>query len=272
MDLNEVILRFFRDDVEGILILDGEGKVLYEDARSAEIYRRAPYWKSACPPPAKGQHGECWDLPNAAGGKPYMVTTSTFTEGDKMFQVHFFTDSSLYMELFRDISGYSRELKAEKEHDGMTGLFNKGKLMELKGSLFRNQDSIAVFNLDVNNLKYMNDTFGHEAGDQLIRKAAQSLKRIEARNVMPFRVGGDEFMVIALHITRDQAEELFHRWEEALAELNRAEDGITCVVACGMAYGEKGYDPDELFALADQRMYEDKQAKKRAMKQENKQE
>ena len=134
--------------------------------------------------------------------------------------------------------------------------------MEMKRTLFRNQDAIAIFNMDVNNLKQVNDTLGHEAGDRLIRKAAESLKRIEARNVIPFRTGGDEFVLAAIHVDKAGAEKIRQAWEKALAELNEAEDGVPCTVACGFAFGEKGYDLEEILARADQAMYEDKKRKK----------
>ena len=203
-----------------------------------------------------------WDLLHSDSKKTYMVVTSTFTDKDGMKQIHHMMDTSIYTSLYRDMTNYSRTLKTEKDHDGLTGLYNKGKFMEMKRTLFRKQNTIAVFNMDVNNMKYMNDHFGHEAGDRLIRKAAESLKRIEARNVMPFRIGGDEFVVVAIHVTREEAEKIRQNWENGLDELNRAGDGIPCVIACGFAFGEKGYDPDEVFALADERMYEDKKAKK----------
>ncbi len=150
----------------------------------------------------------------------------------------------------------------------MTGLYNKGKFLSLRQSLFRKQKSLAVFNMDVNNLKYVNDNFGHEAGDKQIRKAADSFRQIEARNVLPVRVGGDEFIVAALQLSREEAEQLRARWEAGLAELNRADDGIRCVIACGMAYDEEGYDLEALLAEADKRMYEDKIAKKRTAGQD----
>ena len=106
------------------------------------------------------------------------------------------------------------------------------------------------------------DKYGHEAGDRLIRKAAESLKRIEARNIIPFRVGGDEFIVIAIHVSREDAEKIGQRWTEGLAEINRAEESFPCRIACGFAYGEKGFDLEEILALADRLMYEDKKADK----------
>ncbi len=256
------ILRFFREDIGGILITDGDGNVLYSDAKAAFIRTEKTNWKAACPAPRPGQKAETWDLLHTDGGKTYMVITSTIMDGNEMRQIHHLVDTSLYIGLYRDITEYSKSLQIQKERDRLTGLFNKGKLMEMKRNLFVRQETIAVYNMDINGLKQVNDTIGHEAGDRLIRKAADSLKAIEARNIMPFRVGGDEFIVVAIHVTRENAENILRKWEGALEALNRQDDGLPCTVACGFAFGEKGFDMEEVFALADQRMYEDKKAKK----------
>ena len=260
--LNDVILKFIREDISGILITDEDGNVLYEDEETAFVREERTNWKAACPTPRPDQHAELWDLLWLDGDKMYMVVTSTFTDEGKMDQIHHLVDTSMYMDLYRDITGYSKELKNEKDHDSLTGLYNKGKFMELRESLFRGQQTIAVFNMDVNNLKEMNDTYGHEWGDKLIRKAADSLKAIEARNVIPFRVGGDEFFLIAIHIKQEDVDKIRRKWEEALARLNSLDDGVSCVIACGVAFGEGEYDFEQIFALADQRMYEDKKRKK----------
>ncbi len=269
MERNELILRFFMEDVGGVRITGEDGRTIYEDERSSLILRGDTNWDTACPLPREGQRGERWDLLNRESGRSYMVISSTFREGDETLQFHHLVDSSDYMELFRDLGGYSKSLKHEKEHDGLTGLYNKGKFIALKGSLFRDQKSLTVFNMDVNNLKYMNDNFGHEAGDKLIGKAAESLRRIEARNILPFRVGGDEFIVVALRLSREEALRLREDWEAGLRELNASDDGINCVVACGMAHGEEGYDLEALLAEADRRMYEDKLTKKRSSGESN---
>ena len=79
------------------------------------------------------------------------------------------------------MNGVMREkLVYASEHDGLTGLYNKAKYLEMAEKEFQSLDSIAIFNFDVNNLKKMNDQFGHEAGDKLIIKAANS-----SRNVIP---------------------------------------------------------------------------------------
>ena len=259
---DDIILRFFREDVGGILITDGDGKILYEDEKTAFIRTGKTNWKAACPPAVPGQKGVMWDLLHSDSGKTYMVITSTYAEENGLKQIHHLVDTSLYMNLYRDITDYSKTLQTQKDHDGLTGLYNKGKFMEMKRTLFSQQETIAIFNMDVNNLKQTNDNYGHEAGDMLLRKAAASLKRIEARNVMPFRMGGDEFLVVVIHVTKENAEAIRRDWEEGLAELNRMEDGIHCVIACGFAFGDEGFDLDETLALADKRMYEDKRDKK----------
>ena len=146
--LDQAILRFFRDDIGGILITDEDGNVLYEDGQTSFIRTEKTNWKAACPPPVPGQKKQTWDLVRSGSGKTYMVLTSSFTDEEGLRQIHHLVDTSLYMDLFRDVTAYSRALQAEKEHDWMTGLYNKGKFMELKRSLFQNQDSLAVFNMD----------------------------------------------------------------------------------------------------------------------------
>ncbi len=262
--LRDLMFRFFTDDVGGPLITDGEGKTVHEDARVRAVLQGDTNWGTACPAPREGQRGERWDLINKDSGHTYMVVSSTYKDGEDVLQFHHFTDSSEYTKLFRDINDYSGVLRYEKEHDSMTGLYNKGKFMSLKESLFRDRESLTVFNMDVNNLKYMNDNFGHEAGDALIKKAAESLQRITSRSVLTFRMGGDEFLAVALNHTREKALQLLEKWKAGLEELNRRDDGIECVIACGFAYGEKGYDLDRLLDEADRLMYEDKKAKKAA--------
>ena len=151
----------------------------------------------------------------------------------------------------------------ESEHDGMTGLYNKAKYLAMKESEYTALDSIGIFNLDVNNLKKMNDEFGHEAGDKLLIKAANSIRKVTNNKVHGYRMGGDEYLLIACNVTKEELDSIRDRWEQELARLNTADDGINCVIAIGAVYGEAGYDFDALMKEADALMYEDKKAKKK---------
>ncbi|SEQ11313.1 diguanylate cyclase (GGDEF) domain-containing protein [Lachnospiraceae bacterium RM5] len=165
----------------------------------------------------------------------------------------------LYME-----NGLLHEkMRYENEHDHLTGLYNKGKYLRMLEHDFNNYDSIAIFNLDVNNLKKVNDTMGHEMGDKLIIKAANSVHMVEGENVFGFRMGGDEFMLIAKNVSKEEALQIKDEWENSLKLLNEKEKDLECIIACGMAYGKGGYDLEKLFREADELMYEDKKSKKK---------
>ena len=156
------------------------------------------------------------------------------------------------------------EIIHESEHDKLTGLYNKGKYLARLKDEYPRLDSVAIFNFDVNYLKQTNDTYGHEAGDRLLMKAAASIRRVTSENVHGYRLGGDEYLMIACNGRAADVPALQARWEEALAEVNReVDDGIPCIVAVGTAFAEKPYDFAELMKLADARMYEDKRRKKK---------
>lgn len=161
-------------------------------------------------------------------------------------------------------NGMMREkLIYDSEHDGLTGMYNKGKYLAMLETEYQNLDSIGIFNFDVNNLKKMNDTYGHEAGDKLIIKGADSIRKVTSSTVHGYRMGGDEFLMIACNVTQEQVQELKQRWEKELARLNTLEDGIECVIAAGVVFGDKGYDFAALMKEADELMYEDKKKKKK---------
>jgi diguanylate cyclase (GGDEF)-like protein len=151
----------------------------------------------------------------------------------------------------------------ESEHDHLTGLFNKGKFIELQENLFEGADSITVYNMDVNYLKRTNDLLGHRAGDLLIKKAADSIKAITGHNtshdVYGFRTGGDEFIVVAVNKTLPESEEILGDWKAGLDELNRG-DGPECIIACGMCHKNAPFSFNEVFSEADNLMYEEKRA------------
>jgi len=86
------------------------------------------------------------------------------------------------------------ELKASM--DEMTGLYNKNRLLALLDEKVYDSQNIAVIYWDVNRLKYVNDNFGHIAGDRLIIKVAEAIRSSARKDDAAFRYGGDEFVMI----------------------------------------------------------------------------
>jgi len=104
---------------------------------------------------------------------------------------------------------------------------------------------------------------GHEAGDKLLIKAANSIRKVTSNKVHGYRMGGDEFLLVACDVTKEELDILKDRWEKELERLNTLDDGINCVIAVGVVYGTKGYDFSALMKEADELMYIDKKAKKK---------
>ena len=167
------------------------------------------------------------------------------------------------VKLYAENALMREKLIYDSEHDHLTGLYNKGKYLDRIDNEYKNRKSIAIFNFDVNNLKKMNDTYGHEAGDRLIIKAADSIRKVTKTNVHGYRMGGDEFLMVAVDISEEEALSLKQRWEDELLRLNTIDTDINCVMALGMTYGEGDYDLQTLLSQADELMYEDKKRKKK---------
>ena len=201
----------------------------------------------------------------------YVFNYLTYKYGDALSNAVVSVYSMIVLALFvwafsviiRNINATNAAIEAqyEAEHDKLTGLYNKGKYMMLKENRFDNPGSIALFNFDVNNLKYINDNFGHEYGDELIIKAAKSIHAVTTDNVFGFRMGGDEYAMVAVNVTEKEVDRIYNNWKQSLEELNTQGD-VCCVMACGVKYSEGEFDPDELFHQADELMYLDKKARK----------
>ncbi len=160
-----------------------------------------------------------------------------------------------------------KELKAEKElarRDELTGVKNLTAYKELEaavqGSIDNGVDylAFALVVCDANNLKQINDTYGHTAGDEYIKAAAGLLCDIYVHSPV-FRVGGDEFVIFLSGRDYLSRYELMDRLRGRVIENKETGDGV--ILASGMAEyrPESDFFISDLFERADKEMYEDKQ-------------
>ncbi len=189
-------------------------------------------------------------------GNKYVILVGKDEENGKIALIDLSINS--IVSLFIENSILRDKILFESEHDKLTGLYNKRKYFSLRKTNFSDTSSMAVFNFDVNNLKHINDNYGHEYGDKLIVMAAESIKAVLSENVLGFRMGGDEFVVTALNITEEETENILKEWKASLDKLNDMNDHMFCSMACGMAFGNGSSDHDELYEKADKLMYENK--------------
>ena len=151
--------------------------------------------------------------------------------------------------------------------DPLTGLYNHGQIHERLEEEFarasRNGQPLAVMMLDMDNLKYLNDSCGHLVGDEVLRfVAGLFVKALRVSDVLG-RYGGDEFLAVLPETGRAQAEQLGQRIVSLLAEhpfspadsAQQVPVGVSIGVAC---YPEDGAENRKLLALADAALYEAK--------------
>ena len=154
----------------------------------------------------------------------------------------------------------SRELESLANTDPLTGLHNlrylQAQIRQLLGVYKRYELPFAVLLLDIDGLKRVNDSHGHQAGDRVLMQVAMSLRR-GIRNVdTAARLGGDEFCVLAPNQKAAAAQILAERLAEAIEkDVTTPEEpgvGISIgVVSCP----EHGEEPEQLMEVADRAMY-----------------
>lgn len=143
----------------------------------------------------------------------------------------------------------------DANHDGMTHTLNKRCYQNMK-SVFKKCNSICIIYFDVNNLKLMNDTLGHENGDMVIKRAAEYIKNFTGQNDYCFRMGGDEFLMVMTDCTFRQIDDVIEKLEaEAPYILNSHSDPMKCALSFGYAYAKGEYSYDELLTEAEENMY-----------------
>lgn len=144
--------------------------------------------------------------------------------------------------------------------DGLTGLGNRTAYDERLETLKKRALTIFVF--DINNLKYVNDTFGHPSGDELIRAGAETIASVFGDIGKCYRTGGDEFVCLTDSIV--DADDYADRFHKKIMEFNRTNTlEFPLVIAMGYEPFDGGSDIALAVEAADQKMYENKKKLKK---------
>ena len=172
---------------------------------------------------------------------------------------------------------YARNLSAARKMatiDSLTGVKNKHAYVQWEekineGIKERTQEPFAVVVCDINNLKAVNDLYGHKEGDVCIRNACSKICRVFSHSPV-FRTGGDEFVVILLGEDYSQREKLMEQINELPVDRSKIRIGET--VAAGMVEYNKElhFSLLSVFEEADKAMYVRKQELKESFSPDNK--
>jgi diguanylate cyclase (GGDEF)-like protein len=151
-------------------------------------------------------------------------------------------------------------------HDSMTGLYNRAFFENELGRLSRGRTfPVSIIIGDLDNLKRVNDTYGHKSGDALICQTASILLDTFRGEDIIARLGGDEFAVIIPCLEEIIIQKILVRLQKKIDEYNIEQEnpGKKINLSLGTATAEDNFKTEDLFKLADQRMYREKNGKRK---------
>lgn len=164
-----------------------------------------------------------------------MIITKDVTEREKMVEV----------------------IRKASVTDNLTGLYNRRFFDTVFDELITNQEPFGIIMADINGLKYVNDNYGHEAGDKLIIQAAENLIQSVRKADYIFRFGGDEFVVLVCEDNPEAITTICSRIKEK--NIQPTPSGpIGVNLSIGFCSSSEETGAREVFACADEKMYQDK--------------
>ena len=232
-----------------------------------------PSYKNTC--------GRCWLIAGTmCGGKPLGGFASKYkscTECE-VYQAAVLSDpiDEVYEHLITlvfSLRDKQLELKSLALHDELTGLFNRAYFelvikQEVKKAN-RYGGGFTVFMIDIDNFKYINDTYGHLHGDGILREFALILKNSIRESDILIRYGGDEFMIISHGTSTLDNSAIASRISHSISQWNGeyGSENYSLSFSHGCAVFDKSKDLKEVLEEADARMYKNKEQNRQNRKQ-----
>ena len=147
------------------------------------------------------------------------------------------------------------------ERDSLTGLYNHSltfkKTEELINLIGKEYESVTVGLIDIDDFKVVNDTYGHQKGDEVLVRFGQLLLSFKMYNSIVGRYGGDEFVVALPNLKRIDIKDRFRNLGKEMDKL-KEELGVEITFSAGIAIYQKGDSAKDLIYKADIKMYESK--------------
>lgn len=140
-------------------------------------------------------------------------------------------------------------------HDPLTGIMNRSAFDHLCALLKKASTPIAMILIDVDKFKEINDSYGHEVGDKVLKKVGSLMNSFFRSDDYPIRIGGDEFVIIMNGVDEESRQAIRHKINLINREMKDTSDGLPPVsLSVGVAFSPKGYT-DDLYKQADKALY-----------------
>jgi diguanylate cyclase (GGDEF)-like protein len=198
---------------------------------------------------------------------------------DKMDSDQFNSSDIALIELFSQLVGASigniklfEKIQRQATTDGLTGLVNHKTFYEiLEKELWRSRrygGRISLIMVDVDNLKNINDAYGHRAGDKAIRQISKKIKECIRQIDTAARYGGDEFAIILLNSSLEDATIVARRMVDAVANSHTTwqKEQIPLSISVGLGQYDPETTPEDITSRSDQALYMAKQAGKNTVR------
>ena len=201
----------------------------------------------------------------------YIITNSDFPLRSALFHslIMNISQSAEHVQKLLSLNHTVRRLDRLYVIDPLCGIYNRNGFVRQADRMFRQcmekGDTIMIAFIDMDGLKYINDTFGHDEGDFALQQLASVIRDTCADGSVCARFGGDEFIVAASGVTEDAGNRLEAGFKHHLAEINRNLGKPYTLSASIGAFVTDAAENMNLFSLiaqADQMMYEQKKRKK----------
>jgi len=198
---------------------------------------------------------------------------------DKADNVFFSCEDIALIELFSQLVGASigniklfEKMQRQATTDGLTGLVNHKTFYEtLEKEMWRSRrygGKVSLIMVDIDNLKRINDTYGHRAGDKVVIEVSKRIKQCVRQIDTAARYGGDEFTVILPNTPLDDAVIVSQRMVNMVAKspVVWQKDQIPLSISVGVGQYDSDTHPEDITSRSDQALYEAKQAGKNTVR------
>ena len=188
--------------------------------------------------------------------RPLQVYTRQIKRDEKLVltgasELRYLADA--YNHIYEENRERTRNLQHAAERDGLTGLYNRGAFDQL---LREHKQNVALLLIDVDYFKDVNDTYGHDVGDAILRKVANRIERQFRATDLPCRIGGDEFAVIVTDVTPELRTVIASKVEALRVALTDVSDGLPKVtLSVGIAFSALVGSEQSIFKAADRALY-----------------
>ena len=158
-----------------------------------------------------------------------------------------------------DVKKYQIKLERLASTDPLTKLYNRRYFNEVSHTLIdqslKTGASLSLMIIDIDNFKTINDTYGHQAGDEILIALAKKLKKCVRKNDIIARIGGDEFIILLPNATQSNSIKIAENIRKEVATIDLSHYNISFTISLGLATLQKGDTLDLLLKRADKMLY-----------------